>query len=213
LIFATEPAWLNRILAQRRSGPSKLTERFASARPAVSAESQSLLIADGDRVKTLAGDWLDYLKAAAPEMLKSDWWKTSPPPGGRVRVGVDVDQNSQDRVLTVRSVAAGEAADGRLRVGDVITGCNGKPFATTQPISEYRAGLKQRPHFNRFDLLIERGGSRMAVSLPLPLLDPIQTLRRIAAVGEIVARVVYHEDWSDPAGPRGHVTIELRAAK
>ncbi|MFN0137331.1 MAG: PDZ domain-containing protein [Phycisphaerae bacterium] len=213
LIFATDASWLRRILTQRGDGPSKLAQRFAGVRPAINADSQSLLVADGRRVQALTSDWLEYLKVAAPDMLKSDWWKLAPPPGGRVRVGVDVDQNSQDRVLTVRSVIAGEAADGRLRVGDVITGCNGKPFATTQPISEYRTGLKQRPHFNRFDLLIERGGSRMAVSLPLPLLDPIQTLRRIAAIGEIVGSVAYHEDWSDPAGPRGHVTIELRASK
>lgn len=212
LIFATDPAWLAAVRKQRAGGTaSAMAQRLKTARPPITADAVSILASEGAPIALLAQQWLDFLKQTAPDVLTADWWRTRQPLGGRVRLGVDVEPVTDvPTALRVRSTVPGEPADGRLRKGDLIVGCNGKVFATTQPIDEIRTGIEKRPHLSRFDLLVQRGEAKLAVSLPLPLVNPIQLLRRVAAIGSVARSVTWYEDWSDPAGPRGHLTVELQ---
>jgi len=61
--------------------------------------------------------------------------------------------------------------------------------------------------------LIERDGVTQRMRLPLPFIAPMQFLDRVVAIGKIAQRAVYRDDQSDPAGPRGFLTIELRTSK
>ena len=57
-----------------------------------------------------------------------------------------------------------------------------------------------------------RGGARLPRRVPLRFVDPVQMLRRAVAIGQITQRVIYHDDVSDQAGPRGFLSVELRDA-
>ncbi len=87
--------------------------------------------------------WLDHLQRKAPDTLTDKWWRPRQP-GGSPRLGVDVD-SAGEKLLKVISVVSGGPADGRLRVGDILVGAGGKPFATTQPIGEVQTAISDRP--------------------------------------------------------------------
>lgn len=213
LIAATSDDWLEEILAARRSS-SAPRMRLPDPPNGASAERVSTrLVAQTDLIARLGEAWLAHMQRTAPDVLEVSWWRARQPDAGRVRLGVDGVQDEALRALRVESVAPGTPAEGRIRPGDVIIGCNGQRFATSQPSDELRRALVDRPHPSRFDVLVQRGEGRNVVSLPIPFVDPVQSLRRVIAVGGLARRVVYQQLDDDAQGPRAVLTIELEPVR
>lgn len=208
LIVATSTDWLRRIVAARRGRSPTLapTLHVAGWKP----ERENVLVIDGAAVSDLATAWLDYLRATAPQVMSESWWRKNQPGGGAQRLGIDVTDDPLR--MAVRAVAAGSPADGWLLPGDVVRGANSKRFATSQPWREFREGFHRRPSGGFFDVIVERGADTRVIRVPIPFFDGVQALRRAAAIGTVARRVVYFDDASDPAGPRGSLTIEIRDA-
>ena len=59
-------------------------------------------------------------------------------------------------------------------------------------------------------MIVERDRMVRVRRIPLPFLDPVRLLQRLTSIGQLVQRVVYHDDVPDAQGPVGHLTLELR---
>src|SRR5262249_20673065 len=140
------------------------------------------------------------------------WWRNYQPAGANIRLGVTVTELQDKRRLRVDAVAPNGAADGVLKPGDLIKGANRHAFSTEKPWEEIQREVNDRPNARWIDLLVDRGGVTEVRRIPLPFVDPVQLLRRTAAIGRLVQRVVYRDDISDGIGPRGFVTIEMRTS-
>lgn len=210
LILATHTDWLRQIVRARHGTEPPLgtvLERLHKPGP---SPRDSIFIAQTGPIADLGAVWIEYLKQAAPAVLNPNWWRSYQPGGTSVRMGVQVTADTERRRLLVRSVALGSPADGILKPGDEIIGCNRRRFATSQPVQEIQRGLHERPNTQWVDLYVERDRVIRIRRVPLPFVDPIQVLRRVMSVGRIVQRVAYADEVPDAAGPRGHLTLELR---
>lgn len=210
LIFASHVDWLKEIVAARRGNEPPLNEVLALAQRPVASASETLVVLQSGPLADLANLWLAYLAAVYPDVLQEKWWRAYQPGGSTIRLGVDVTALPEQRALRVDRVMPGSPADGVLRPGDELIGANKTRFATSQPAAEMLKGVVERPNARWIELTVARDGSQSVRRVPLPFIDPIILLRRAAAIGRIVQRVVYSEDVSDPAGPRGLLTLESR---
>jgi hypothetical protein len=210
LIIASHLDWLRQILAARRGQGPTLAALLSLSRRAVTASSETILAVQSGAIADLGNRWLSYIEQHAPQALQEDWWRKRQPGGDNIRLGIQVTEVPERKRLRVTSVAAHAPADGVLRPGDEITGCNGRPFATSQPVGDMRTGMLERPNARWIDVSFERSGAALFRRVPLPFADPVQTLRRVIAVGQIAQRVLYHDDAPDEGGARGFLTVELR---
>lgn len=208
LVIATHEMWLRDILTARHGGKTLRPLLAFPSRPANPNSNNTVAVRLGS-MATLGSRWLEFLKATAPETLSESWWRERQP--ARVQLGINATRQPEQRNLRVDSIDPGMPAEGLLKRGDLIIGSNNKRFATSQPARELHAGIAARPHAYKFDLTVERDGVPRVVSLPIRFFDPVQSLRRVIAVGKITKRLVYQDDYSDSRGPRGLLTIELRS--
>ena len=210
LILATHSEWLRQVLEARHGRTAPLAAVLGRTPQPPSAKSDRVLFAQTGLIADLGRDWLRYLERIAPAVLDERWWRALQPGGGRVRLGIQVQSDAVGRRLVVKSITAGLPADNVLKTGDVIVGCNGRRFATSQPVQEMSSGLDNRPNARWIDVLVERdGGLPQRHRVVLPFVNPVQTLRHIVAVGRVFRRVVYSDGSPEIAGPRGFLTLEL----
>jgi hypothetical protein len=151
-----------------------------------------------------------YFKQTAPHVLEERWWRNYQPGGNDVRLGVQVSEDREKRRLRVVSVTPDTPADGLLKEGDEIVGVNRLRFKTDRPVQEIRRGVLRRPHAGWVDLLVERNRMTIVCRLRIAFVDPVEVLRRVVALGQVVQRVVYFGDVPSEGGSRGYLTVELR---
>lgn len=210
LIVASHVQWLREILSARHGhGPQLAGFLEASNRTALQ-RPETLIVGQTAALGDLGTFWLHYCERFAPGMLTEDWWRKYQPGDGEVRLGAQVTVDPERPRLLVRSVTPDSPADGILRPGDEIIGCNRRRFSTSQPVAEIHEGLAQRPHARWIDLLVERDRIVRVRRVPLPFVDPLEIVRRVSAIGRVAQRVVYVEEAPDEAGTRGYLTLELR---
>lgn len=210
LIIASHTAWLRQIIRARHREIPNLTRVFEMAGRPPAEHQESILIARTGAISDLSAFWLRYFEATMPEVLDEYWWRGYQPGARDVRLGVQVRVDERRPVLHVESVTPNTPADGILRPGDVIVGCSGRRFATTQPVSEIQRCITRRPNARWVDLWVERNRSIREWRIPIPFVDPIQVLRRVQSVGKLVKSVIYLDDVPDAAGSRSYLTVELR---
>ena len=210
LILASHADWLRQIIEARHAQAERLDDVLALARLDAGGRQDNTLVAQVGPLADLGKLWLRYFERTLPFVLQESWWRNYQPGGGGVRLGLQVTEDAERRRLRVLSVSPNSPADGLLRPGDEIVGCNGRRFTTSQPVQEMRRGLNRRPNARWIDLWIERNRIVSGRRIPLLFVDPVEVLRRIVAVGQVVQRVVYTDDLPDAAGPRGRLTLELR---
>lgn len=210
LILASHAEWLRQILAARHARGPRLAGVLDLARGMPTTKLDNLFLAQTGPIADLGQQWLRFFEQTMPAVLEPDWWRAYQPAGRSPRLGVQVTADPERRRLMVYSVLPGTPAHGVLRPGDEIIGCNRRRFATTQPVQEVQQGLVQRPDARFFELYIERDHVVSLQRIPLPFVDPVQMLRRVVAVGQVVQRIVYADGVPDPLGPRGGLTLELR---
>lgn len=210
LIAASHREWLARILAARHDAAPTLAPQMEVTQRAISARADTVAVLRVGPLAELARQWLGAFQKIAPEILEDAWWRDRQPGGGNVRLGISGDQDAERRRLIVRSVNAGGPAGAILQPGDEIIGCNGRALATSQPADEIRGAIARRES-GWIDLTIERQGVVFTRRLALPFVNPVDLLRKLAALGRVVATVIYHTDVPD-VGPRGFLTVQLQAA-
>jgi hypothetical protein len=210
LIVGTHGDWVRQIVRARHAATPTLAAAVALTKRPEAERRDAILVAQTGPLADLGGLWLRFLEDQMPAVLEEAWWRDYQPGGSAVQLGVQVAQDPQRQRLTVRSITPGMPAEGVLKVGDEILGCNRRRFATSQPVIEVFDALRERPDARWIDLIVERDRVVRVRRVPMPFVDPTQLLRRLIAVGRLVQRVVYHDDLPDRDGPRGHLTLELR---
>lgn len=210
LIIATHSDWLRQVLEARQGRAPQLQAVLELSRPPAARQQDTIFVVQSGALADLGSLWLSYVEMTAPRVLDEGWWRNYQP-GGEVRLGIQVAVDPEGHRLRVLSVMPSGPADGVLKPGDDILGCNPRRFATSQPVQEIKRGLTRRPNARWLDLLVERDRVVRVKRIPLPFVDPIEVLRRIVAIGRVVQRVVYLDDVPDAAGFRGYLTLELRA--
>lgn len=210
LIVSSHVDWLRQIVAAREGRGASLAKVMELSRGKPAPPCVNAFVIQSGPISDIAGAWLEYLRGTKPEVLSESWWRGRQPGGGQVRLGINVTADSANRRLRVDEVLRNEPAAGRLRAGDFIVGYGNRRFTTDDLITEMRTAIQERPNARWLELLIERDGVIHPMRLPLPFIDPTQLLQRVVAIGKIAQRAVYRDDQSDPAGPRGLLTIELR---
>ena len=213
LIITSHLEWLRRIAAARDGHGGSLSKVMQLSGGGQASESVNAFVIQSGPISDIASAWLDYLRRAKPEVFDETWWRSRQPGGGHMRLGINVSADTANRRLRVDEVLKGQPASGRLRVGDFIVGYGNRRFTSDDLIAEITRAIQDRPHARWLELLIERDGVTQRMRLPLPFIAPMQFLDRVVAIGKIAQRAVYRDDQSDPAGPRGFLTIELRTSK
>lgn len=173
----------------------------------------NLIFLNGPAVARISQRWLDHLAARAPHVLEERWWRDRQPGGGQVTLGIDVTPLPERRRLRVETVQRGAAAEGFLRPGDYLIGAQRRRFSSDDPVAEIRERIANRPHARWVELLVERSGVASVVRIPVPFVNPIQTLRLANVIGRHTVRIVYMDDMQDPAGLVGRLTVELRESE
>lgn len=213
LILASHLDWLRQIVAAREGQVASLSKAMQISPVKPTPSSANTIVVQSGSIADLGTLWLKYLERSKPEVFDEEWWRSRQPGGGDVRLGINVIPDVPNRRLRIERVYENQPADGHLEPGDFIVGYENRRFATNDPMSEIRTAIQDRPHARWMELLVERKGPPQRMRLPLPFIDPIQALQRVVAIGKIAQRAVYHDDHSDPAGPRGFLTIELRSSE
>ena len=212
LIVASHRTWLEQLITARNEKAAAFLGGDLQPLMNSAARSRFTLAVQSGPIADLGQLWLDYVSKVKPEAFSESWWRTRQPGGNHVEIGVIVTPDGPNRRLRVEQVQENAPAAGRLRPGDQIVGHGNLRFASDDPVAEFRAAIQNRPHARRFELLIERDGRTIRVLLPLPFVNPALTLQRLVAAGRVAQRAVYFDDYSDPAGPRGSLTIEMRTS-
>jgi hypothetical protein len=213
LIIASHLDWLRQILAARRQQSPPLAGMLSLIQRSVADSSETVVAVQTGPIADLGQLWLDYLAKEAPAVLEEGWWRERQPDGQGARLGIQVTEVPEEKLLRVTAVEPGMPADGVLKPGDQIVGYVGfgpRRFATSQPVREIRQALGERKTARWVELLVARGGTTHVRRIPLPFVDPVQLLRRAVALGQIGQRVVYHDDAPEVTESRGFLTIELR---
>lgn len=210
LIIASHADWLRQILEARHGDAARLAPVLDRANGSSHEPPETLVVGQTGALADFGLFWLRYCEKFLPEVLTEAWWRKYQPGGGNVRLGAQVTVDPERPCLRVRSVTPGAPTDGVLRPGDEIIGCERRRFATSQPVQEIQDALDARPNARWFDLLIERDRVVRVKRVPLPFVDPVEIVRRVAAIGRVVQRVIYVENAPDAAGARGSLTLELR---
>ncbi len=210
LIIASHSDWLRQIIAARRGRAPRLAGVLELLPPSPAGECDNIFVAQSGPIADLGAIWLEYLQQTIPVVLRQDWWRAWQPGGRNPKLGIQVISDTEHKRLRVESITPGTPADGILKPGDEVFGCNDRRFATSQPVTEIARGLASRPDARWIDLYIERERVVRVCRVPLPFVDPVQVLRRLVAIGQIVQRVVYSDGVPDADGPRGSLTLELR---
>jgi len=210
LIVASHRDWLREIIAAR-SGQVGTLGRGPEPMSSQPAGRETIIIAlESGPLADIGARWLDYLRSTRPEVFDERWWRERQPGGGEVRLGINVTPEPEHKRLRVNEVLPNGPAKGWLQPGDFIVGYENRRFATDDIVAETRTALSQRPHARWVELLIERGGQVLRKRVPLPFINPLEALQRAVAIARIAERVTYRDDYSDVAGPRGYLTVELR---
>jgi hypothetical protein len=209
LIVATHLDWVRQILVAGRSRDAGLGRLLRAIREDIPTAAGNIVCLQSGALADLASQWLAYFERTAPEAMKENFWRSRTLAGSPARLGIDLERTDQPRRMRVKAVSAGMPGDGRVLVGDVLLGCDA-PFQTDEPWLEFRKRIDERPHASYIDLILERAGNRRVVRVPVPYLDPIQGLRRVAAVGRVMNRALYFDDRPEADGPRGFLGIQLQ---
>ncbi len=209
LILATHLDWLTALIEAREGRTDTLAGVVRLSRGQLTPQSTTALVVQTGLIADIGRRWLAYLRRVRPEVFEETWWRDRQPGGGDARLGINVALDEAHRRLRIEKVFKGQPAEGHLRVGDYIVGCENRRFATDDLIGEVRSAIRNRPHARWVELLIERNGVTLRKRIPLPFIDPIEGLQRIVAIGRIARRGVYFDDRAG-AGSRGFLTIQLR---
>lgn len=210
LIIGSNVDWVRRILASRHGEAPTLGNALDQGELPTGARSETVLVLQSGPIADLCRLWLTHLQETMPAVLEEDYWRPRQPGGNDVQLGVRVDIDPEHKRLHVVSVTPGMPADGFLQPGDYVIGCDERAFTTARPAREIRQRMAERPNARWVELLVERDGVLMAPRIPVPFVDPTRVLRQLAAIGQLVQRAVYLDDFDADHGGRGLVTIELR---
>lgn len=214
LVVASHIDWLEQILLSRAGKAPDLSTVFDLVQRPVPAGSETLLVVQTGPISDLAGMWLDYLRETMPHVLSERYWRGRQPGGLVVKIGIDGTRDAEQRRLVITRVDQNAPAANLLQPGDALIGINGRRFATSQPIKEFQEGMRQRPNASWVTLMVQtKSNGVVSKTIPLPFVDPMELMRRARAIGKIGQRVIYYDDVPDPAGPRGFLTVELRASQ
>lgn len=211
LIITTHSDWMRQILESRAGATPRLSSVLRLTHPRSVQHPEAIFVAQPGPISDLGSFWLRFLERTMPAATREDWWRNYQPGGRGVRLGLQVVRHAEQPRLIVRSVRPDSPAAGLLEPGDEILGCNHRRFATSQPVREALQELERRPNARWIDVLIERNRIVQVVRVPIPFVDPVEVLRRIVAIGQVVHRVVYFEEVEPDGGPRGRLTVQLRA--
>ncbi len=214
LIIASHLDWLRQIVAAREGHAPGLSKALQISPMEPTPRSAHAIVVQSGPVSDIGKLWLDYLRRVKPEVFEESWWRDRQPGGGDVRIGINVTADPPNRRLRVDEVFENQPAHGWLKPGDYIVGCDNRRFETDDVATEIRTAIRQRPNARWLDLLIERDDGRGArqLRLPVPFINPMEVLQRLIGIGKVAQRAVYHDDQSDAAGPRGFLTVQLRAS-
>lgn len=213
LILTSHREWMSRVLAALHGATPTFSDVVGLASDAAVTEFDNLVAAQSERVCVVGDRWLEHLRRRWPAALQEDWWRKRQPGGGEVVLGIDVTPEAESKRLRVDVVRSTGVSRGFLRVGDWIVGTERKRFATSQPVDEIRAAIRNRPHARWVELLVERERVLSVIRIPVPFVNPVQALRQAIAVGRHTERIVYYDRSNDPAGPAGVLLVELREAE
>ena len=209
LILATHIDWLGDLIAAREHRGDTLAGVVRLSRGQLTPQSTTALVIQTGLISDVGRRWLEYLRRARPEVFEESWWRDRQPGGGEARLGINVSLDESHHRLRIEKVFKGQPADGHLKKGDYIVGCENRRFATDNPIAEVRNAIRNRPHARWVELLIQRNGVTLRKRIPLPFVNPIEGLERIVAIGRVARCGVYFDDRAG-AGSRGFLTIQLQ---
>lgn len=213
LILASHRDWMRQVLGALHGETPRFADAVGLASDAAVTEFDNLVAAQSERVCTVGEQWLEHLRRRWPAALQEDWWRQRQPGGGEVVLGIDVTPEADSKRLRVEVVRNTGVSRGFLRAGDWIVGTERKRFATSQPVDEIRAAIRNRPHARWVELLVERERVLFVIRIPVPFVNPVQALRQAIAVGRHTERIVYYDRSNDPAGPAGVLLVQLREAE
>lgn len=211
LLVSTHRDWLAALLRARNREIPDMSDVLGVTQHAVSPRASFVLTVKSGGLSELCFDWLAFLERHAPDAMRESWWRDRQPVGSEPRLGIDGREDGAARRLVVESVDPRGWASGIVSPRDIIIGCDGRRFATTQPVLEFRNAVAQRPNAQWIDVILIRDGATIARRLPLPFVNPVELLRRVGALGRIARSVVVHDDTSADGLPRGFMTVELRS--
>jgi hypothetical protein len=211
LIVASHVEWLRQVIAARRGTTPGFQSVLDSVGQPLPHCAHSIIAAQSGPIADLGRFWLAYFEQSRPDVLNENWWRGYQPGGRGVRLGIRARADGDTKQLRIESIMPGSLADGILSVGDAIIGCNERRFISEQPVVEMRRGLLNRPNARWIDLWVKRDERIITRRIPIPFVDPIEVLRRVVAIGQIVQRGVYCDVGSPTEAPFGELTLELRA--
>lgn len=207
LILATHSTWLGSVMRARQAAD------ILSAQDADRAQAPPTVQRVEVRTRQLAalgGAWLQYWERTSPHILTEQYWRKFQPGGGFVRLGFVATQKAAEKLLVVDKVGADSPASSVIQPGDAILGFEGRRFQTETPAQEFRDGLMKRPHARWIDLQVRtKSGRRVTRRIPLPFFNPIDLLRRLDALQNVVTDVSYAEYRAPNAAAERRLRIRL----
>lgn len=211
LVLASHTDWLAQVLAARHGSTSRLAGILEQSRRPAGEPHETVFVLQLGALSDIAAAWVQFLSVAYPDVTTENWWRNYQPGGSQVRLGIQAIADPSRPSVRVQSVTPGSPADGMLRAGDEIVGCQAVRLTTSQPADEIRQAILQRPNARWVDLLVERDGVTRVRRIAVPFVDPVEILRRIIALGQLVQTVIYVDMLPEPEGPRGQLTLRVRA--
>lgn len=213
LIVATHRDWIRQILEARRGRGPTLRKVLEISNRSPSENSPFVVVLQLGPLADLGAAWLRWFDTYRPMVTRDDWWKHRQPGGASVRLGVNGTEDVERQRLLVASVDPNGPAAGQLRANDVIVGCGGRRFATSQPVREIQDCIANRADPRIVMLTVERDGKILPLTIRVPFVNPIDLLRRVVAIGRIAQYAVYHESNEGSKGAIGRLTVELRLSQ
>jgi hypothetical protein len=201
---------LLRVLDSLNSEQQPLDALFASELAQQEPERSQVGFVRMAEISDLSDEWLAFWQRHFPAVMREEWWRSRQPMGSNVRLGIRVQPDAQRKRLLVTAVHPQRPAAGILEVGDFIIGVQAQRLTGDKPVAEVRSAMRRRPNARWVELMIERDGEELAVKVPLPFVNPVRLLERVAALGRIVGPVVYADDLSEVQRPKTYLSVELQ---
>lgn len=213
LIVATHRDWMRQILEARRGRGRTLRTVLEISNRRPSGDSPFVMVLQPGPLADLGAAWLRWFDTHRPMLTRDDWWRRRQPGGASVRLGIHGTEDTEQQRLLVASIDPNGPSANLLRANDIIVGCGGRRFATSQPVREIHDCIANRPDPRVVMLTVERDGKVLPVTIRVPFVNPIDLLRRVVAIGRVAQAAVYHENYEGAKGAVGNLTVELRTSQ
>lgn len=211
VIIASDRTWLAEVVTAQQATPPPLRAALRSITDDRRSEGETLAFVSIEQAAARASRWLVYLGITAPHVLNDAWWRSWQPGGADVRLGIVARPSREPAGLRVQRVAPAALAANLLNADDLILGVDGTRLATdgatgdatgdandAELVANFQRLLRERPDPRRVVLLVERRGSRVRVTVPIPFIDPVEVLRRVSALGTLARGAVFADFISPP---------------